>query len=313
MPPPPLNGYVGVAVMPTDDVLRVTVYTDGACSPNPGLGGWGAILLYDGRDPQELIGWESGITTNNRMELRAALEALQTLSGPHQVQLFTDSKYLRNGITQWLSNWERRNWQTKENTAVKNQDLWRQLAKQNQRHRITWRWVKGHAGNRWNERVNHLAASAVPIQEMPLDDDRAIHIFAAASYLSSERKGGWGVLLRHQNKVRVLSDALEDTSGNRMHLMAAIAGLNVIRLRLPIHIYTVSNYLKDGATVWVEKWSKNKWLTREGKPVRHRDLWQKLDRLTGDYSITWHVIKKKDMPDCMIEAKQLAREAVHSG
>ncbi|MCK5323793.1 MAG: ribonuclease HI, partial [Desulfobulbaceae bacterium] len=114
--------------MPLGDILKVTVYTDGACSPNPGPGGWGAILLYDGRDPQELIGWESGATTNNRMELRAALEALQTLSGPHHVQLFTDSKYLRNGITRWLSIWEKRNWQTKENTDVKNQDLWRQLA-----------------------------------------------------------------------------------------------------------------------------------------------------------------------------------------
>ncbi len=138
---------------------EVVIYTDGACDPNPGPGGWAAVLLT-GRHPQELVGSERR-TTNNRMELRAAIEALAALRGPHRVHLYTDSEYLRRGITEWLPDWERRNWKTSRRTPVKNQDLWRRLAQLMRYHQITWHWVRGHADSYWNTYVDRLARAAL--------------------------------------------------------------------------------------------------------------------------------------------------------
>lgn len=139
---------------------EVVIYTDGACDPNPGPGGWAAVMLLAGRHPQELVGSERH-TTNNRMELRAAIEALAALRGPHRVHLYTDSEYLRRGITEWLPNWEKRNWKTSRHTPVKNQDLWRRLAHLMRHHQIHWHWVKGHAGDCWNQYVDRLARAAL--------------------------------------------------------------------------------------------------------------------------------------------------------
>jgi ribonuclease HI len=296
---------------PVADLPKVTIYADGACNPNPGPGGWAAVLLFPDQAPQELVGSEPN-TTSNRMELRAALEALLSLPGPHRVHLYTDSQYLHQGITDWLPLWEQRNWQTTEKTDVKNQDLWQPLAAQLERHHITWHWVKGHVGDQWNERANHLAQSAVPSPRLPLDDDQAIHIFTAASFLGGEGKGGWGVLLRYRYQVKTLSGSALNTSSNRMHLQAAIEGLKAIKKPMPVHLYTTSDYLKDGATIWVRKWSTRNWQTQEGKPVSHRDLWEVLAGLTQRCQINWHVIAKSDLPAEMLQAKQLASEAAHS-
>jgi ribonuclease HI len=141
------------------DLRQVTIYTDGACTGNPGPGGWGAILRY-GRHEKEISGGEAD-TTNNRMELRAALEALRTLTAPCQVTLFTDSEYLRRGITEWLPGWKRRNWRRKDGKLA-NVDLWMKLDEEIGRHAIDWRWVKGHAGHPLNERVDKLARKAIP-------------------------------------------------------------------------------------------------------------------------------------------------------
>ena len=133
----------------------VTVYTDGACRGNPGPGGWGAILRY-GDNIRELQGGEHR-TTNNRMELRAAIEALGALKEPCRVALYTDSRYVQDGITRWLPDWRRRGWLTRAKKPVKNQDLWMQLDEAVQRHDVDWRWVKGHAGDPGNERADALA------------------------------------------------------------------------------------------------------------------------------------------------------------
>lgn len=135
--------------------MRVTVYTDGACRGNPGPGGWGALLLADGHE-RELWGGERA-TTNNRMELLAAIRALEALKRPSRVELHTDSSYLRNGITTWLASWKRRGWKTASNTAVKNRDLWERLEELAAQHEVDWRWVRGHAGDPGNERADQLA------------------------------------------------------------------------------------------------------------------------------------------------------------
>jgi ribonuclease HI len=138
---------------------QVTIYTDGACTGNPGPGGWGAILRYGDHEKEISGGTED--TTNNRMELQAALEALRALTEPCQVTLFTDSEYLRKGITEWLPGWKRRNWRRKGGKLA-NVDLWKKLDEEIGRHVIDWRWVKGHAGHTLNERVDKLARKAIP-------------------------------------------------------------------------------------------------------------------------------------------------------
>lgn len=138
---------------------KVVIYTDGACKGNPGPGGWGALLRY-GHAEKELWGGEAN-TTNNRMELLAAISALKTLKRPCQVDLHTDSQYVRQGITQWLHNWKKKNWKTASGSAVKNQDLWQQLDEQAARHNIEWHWVKGHAGDPGNEAADALANRGV--------------------------------------------------------------------------------------------------------------------------------------------------------
>ena len=137
----------------------VEIWTDGACSGNPGPGGWGAILCAKGVE-RELSGADPA-TTNNRMELMAAIAALEALKRPASVTLFTDSAYLKNGITQWLHGWKRNGWRTADRKPVANEDLWRRLDAAAAGHDIEWRWVKGHAGHPMNERADALARAAI--------------------------------------------------------------------------------------------------------------------------------------------------------
>ncbi len=133
----------------------VHAYTDGACRGNPGPGGWGVVLRYKGRE-RELFGGERA-TTNNRMELMAAIKALESLRRPSHVRICTDSQYVLKGITEWLPNWIRRNWRTAAKTPVKNEDLWRRLVEAQSTHRVDWEWVRGHTGHPENERADRLA------------------------------------------------------------------------------------------------------------------------------------------------------------
>ena len=137
----------------------VVIATDGACKGNPGRGGWGAILRTDGRE-KELMGAEAH-TTNNRMELTAAIEALGALTRPCRVTLTTDSNYVRDGITKWVAGWQRRGWRTADGSPVKNVELWQALVAVAAPHRIDWRWVKGHSGDPDNERADALANAAI--------------------------------------------------------------------------------------------------------------------------------------------------------
>ena len=143
---------------------RVEIYTDGACRGNPGPGGWGALLIA-GKHRKTLHGGEPE-TTNNRMELMAAIEALNALKGPRNVVLHTDSKYVMHGITEWMDNWKKRGWKTSKKKPVKNQDLWILLDEAIARHEIQWKWVKGHDGNPGNEEADELANLGIDEMEI---------------------------------------------------------------------------------------------------------------------------------------------------
>ena len=141
-------------------MTRVTVYTDGACSGNPGPGGWGAILLYNGTR-KELSGGET-LTTNNRMEMMAAIGALEGLKRACEVHLHTDSLYLKDGVTKWLEGWKKKGWKTADKKPVKNIDLWQRLDIAKARHNVSWYWVRGHDGHELNEAADTLARAAIP-------------------------------------------------------------------------------------------------------------------------------------------------------
>jgi ribonuclease HI len=143
---------------PGSQAAPVRIWTDGGCKPNPGPGGWAALLAFRGRE-REIFGAEPR-TTNNRMELTAAAEALEALTRPCHVVLYTDSQYVRDGITRWSTGWVRKNWRTASGDPVKNMDLWRRLLDAASKHRIDWQWVRGHSGNVMNERVDELATRA---------------------------------------------------------------------------------------------------------------------------------------------------------
>jgi len=140
----------------------VEIYSDGACRGNPGPGGWGVLLRYNSKE-KELCGGEAA-TTNNRMELMAAIRALEALKRPSRVRLHTDSLYVMKGITTWILDWKRRGWRTADKKAVKNEDLWRRLDELAARHDIEWHWVRGHAGHPENERADELANKGIPVE-----------------------------------------------------------------------------------------------------------------------------------------------------
>ena len=138
---------------------KITIYTDGACSGNPGKGGWGAVLIYG--DKQKHLSGSAILTTNNKMELTAAIEALKAVKKSNDVELHTDSQYVKNGINLWIINWKKNGWKTANKKEVANKDLWIELDKYVTHHNITWFWVKGHSGNHYNEIADKLAVNAM--------------------------------------------------------------------------------------------------------------------------------------------------------
>ncbi len=287
----------------------VKIYTDGSCSPNPGPGGWGAVLLPAQGKKRELSGREEE-TTNNRMELQAPLEALASLPAAHTVELYTDSKYVQKGITTWIDKWRKNNWLTAEREPVKNQDLWESLSQEMERHQVSWFWIKGHADDPNNERADALAVAARGRALLPLSDETAIHIFFGITWKQKKQIGSWAAVFRYQNHYKVIGEGVEGSTANRIHIQAALNGLCNLKRRLPVHLYTSSGYLKEGAGNWLKGWERNGWLTREGKEVSNCEEWKQLNSQLQGLTVSFHLIDK-EMPPCHSqEAKELARELV---
>jgi len=293
----------------TEPNPEITIYTDGGADPNPGAGGWAAILI----DPasgkaRELSGGEP-VATNNRMELTAAIRALEALTQRCRVHLFTDSLYLRKGITEWLPGWIARGWRRKEG-VLQNEDLWRRLAELIQEHQIRWDWIKGHAGNRWNERADVLAtleirkqragrAAAAPAPGEPPEAEVFLRVSCAG------KRGGWASLIRYQGEEKVLAGGLPATTANQLDLLGAIAALDSLPTGISVAIHTGSDYLRNGAARWIEGWKKRGWKTQEGQPVQNRQLWERLEKAMAVRRVTWPEVKGRDFA----ELKELGARA----
>lgn len=283
--------------IPEEPLPEITVYTDGGADPNPGPGGWGVVLIHSASGKaSELKGGEPR-TTNNRMELTAAIRALEALKRRCRVRLFTDSQYLRKGITEWLPGWVRRGWKRKDG-ELQNEDLWRRLAELIVEHDIRWDWVKGHAGNRWNERADQLATLAIREQQAAGGTPKTLkpaerpdaEVFLRVS--ASGKGGGWAALVRHEGSETVISGGGKRLSSNQLDLIAAAEALDRLPPGISVAVYTLSDYLRNGATGWIQGWKRRNWMTQEGKPVLHRDLWERLDAALTRRRVSWPVVKK---------------------
>jgi len=295
---------------------RFTIYTDGGCRPNPGPGGWGAVL--DGPEGRRELSGSDPSSTNNRMELTAAIHALEAVPPGAEVELITDSTYLQQGITGWLAGWRRRGWVTSTKEPVKNRDLWMALDDAARRVRVHWRWARGHAGHAGNERAHELAAAAIPGGEpaarvgAPLEapSPETVEVFLAVAWSGKRREGTWGALLRHREVEKELAGRAAVESANGAHIASAALALEAIQKILPVRIVTVSDYLRDGATMWLPAWRRRGWKTRENKPVANRSWWERLARQLARLDVTWQVVGEEEPPAEIVRARQLAREAL---
>jgi len=288
--------------------MDVIIYTDGGADPNPGIGGWAALLRF-GQHEKVLTGNHPS-ATNNRMELQAAIAALRTLKRPCRIQLYTDSQYLRKGISQWIENWAAKGWKSKGGKPIANADLWRILWQQAKRHQIEWHWVKAHAGNEFNERVDTLARQArLEITPEAKLDENTPRLYLRSSCKGNPGPGGWGVVLERGEETEQLSGSTPATTNNRMEITAALEGLLLLLPGSDVQIFTTSDYLFQGATRWIHGWRKRNWIKRDGKPVANTDLWQALDQLSKAYAICWVNAKGKEKP-ALDEAGKLASAAV---
>jgi ribonuclease HI len=279
--------------------IEVTIYTDGGAEPNPGAGGWAAVLIDPATGQSREISGGEPDTTNNRMELTAAMRALEALKRPCRVRLYTDSQYLRKGITQWLPGWIARGWRRKDG-ELQNEDLWRRLAELIQVHDIRWDWIKGHAGNKYNERADQLATLEIRKQRGGSAAAAPRPVTDAGVFLRvscSGRKGGLAALVRHAGEEKLLSDRATSTTPNQLDLQGAIAALESLPPGISVAVHTGSDYLRNGATRWIEGWKRRGWKTQEGQPVSNRDLWERLEKAMVARRVVWPDIKGQEVPE----------------
>ncbi|MBN1956031.1 MAG: ribonuclease HI [Anaerolineae bacterium] len=300
-----------------DESPEASVYTDGGCDPNPGPGGWGAIIRWAGRE--WVLSGNDPETTNNRMELCAAAAALALLEGMLgrcQVTLYTDSQYVRQGITQWISGWVSRGWLTRSKTPVKNQDLWRRLHRLAQAHDVTWHWLEGHAGHPLNERADWLAREArralyrgpgAPDARQPDGNDRPMVEICVKS--SGHGAGGWGAVLRMGQHARALSGQAPAATANAMLIRGATEALNALNRPCQVTVYSDAQYLIKGASSWLKNWQSRGWQTRDGKPIANREEWEALLAAARPHRVNWLLAQGDAIPADLAWAGELAAAA----
>lgn len=292
---------------------HVTVHTDGGCDPNPGPGGWAAILHFDNGAVWTLWGNDPH-TTNNRMELQAALAALALLEhtlGTCEIDLYTDSRYLQRGMTEWAARWEENNWQMPNGEERKNRDLWERLIHLTTVHRIRWHWLKGHQGHPLNEQADHLASEArrkLPTAPSTSTDKTlsTVEIYLKASYNTTRDVGGWGALLIHGDHRKTLSGQVQGASANAALLIGAIEALRTLKRPCRIQFYTDAKYLLHGATQWLPNWTSHGWKTKTGNEVANRTLWEELQQEMSRHQILW---QEPPADENLAEVTQIALEA----
>jgi len=336
MPPrsqqPTLDAFAEPGPPPT-----VLVYTDGGCDPNPGPGGWAAVLQIaaSGDLPAEVVlTGNHPQSTNNRMELEAAIAALAYLQGRYgacQVELYTDSRYVRLGISQWIDRWVANGWQTRGKQTVKNRDLWRRLyelcVSPEAALSVDWHWVKGHAGDPLNERVDRLAGQArarlsedaglsSPPSPLPAAAPSAapegplVQLSVAVACPGARGPGGWAAVLSSGTAKKVLSGYETESTSIRLALLAALAGLRALESPADVTVSTTEEYLSKGASEWVRQWRQRGWTTSDNKPVQHRDLWQALLQAAQPHHVTWQHVRKRARTADLVEARQAAEAAL---
>ena len=291
----------------------VTVYTDGACDPNPGPGGWAAILLAPsgGSTHRKVLTGSDPDTTNNRMELMGVISALTALKRRCHVRLHTDSSYVQKGVTEHLAGWKARGWRTSDKRSVANRDLWELLDGVLGQHEVEWIWVKGHAGDPLNEECDRLAVAAIPRPTLPemIGDVTLIH--TGASCLGSG-PGGWAAVLRVVDEVWEVSGREERCSANALHLIAIERGLSLVPAGTQAQVITPSDYAAQGGERWAATWAAAGWRTRDGGEVKNRELWEAILRQAHELRVTWHSLKNYPRTEDAQRAEQLAREAARS-
>lgn len=310
---------------------RVTVYTDGGADPNPGPGGWGVVLIHPATGKRKELSGGEKRTTNNRMELTAAIRALEAVEATAAVDVYTDSQYLRNGITRWLPAWIRQGWRRKTGEEVKNDDLWRTLAELVAGRRVHWHWVKGHSGKKDNERADALASREIRRikgldgeghgdgggpESTPSGEGRrggaALRPRAGAKAGAEEAaprvadppgvagtaqvflkvtcvrgRGAWAARIRVDGEEETLRGQEAETTANRLDLVAAAEALERLPPGGAVAMHTSSDYLREGASRWLQSWQARGWRTAGGKAVKNEELWRRLDRALRRHEVRW--------------------------
>jgi ribonuclease HI len=294
----------------------VVAYTDGGCDPNPGPGGWAAILRWQDREWQ--LSGNDPATTNNRMELQAAAAALSLLEGllgRCRVEIHTDSRYLRQGISDWIKRWVGNDWQTLTGEPVKNQDLWQTLYRLVQAHDVSWHWLKGHAGHPLNERADHLAREAqnslrlvdrvpgpaamilpstpprrdgvAPAVQVPAEPGIEVDISVKVACRQPRGAGGWGAVLRSVSQEFEIQGHSSSTTANQLLIQGAAEALRALRKPSQVRVTSDAQYLIQGASIWIRAWQSNGWKTKDGKPVAHQAEWRALLEAARPHRVTW--------------------------
>lgn len=297
----------------TTTLPKVTVYSDGGATPNPGPGGWGVVILHPDQAPKELSGGDPN-TTNNRMELMAAIQALESLPAPSQVDFHIDSQYVKNGITKWIHSWIREGklsvqshslFGDQPKSDVLNADLWQRLYHAQQRHLIEWHWVRGHTGVEYNERADQLATAAIPRPKITVDNDQTkIIVRVSGPEKVMTGRFAWAALIQRPSGTEELSGVEEKSSANLIYLQATLAILASLPADEAITFYTNNSYLYDGITQWVKGWRKGDW----AKPDKFKTEWQTLDRENQKRTIRWVMAKPPNIPEGFEAAAKLAQE-----